>query len=224
MLVSCVMPTYNRRKFLPRAIECYLQQDWTEKELIVVDDGSDRVEDVFRDVPGCRYFFGVEANLPAHRPKSTIGWKLNQACELAAGEVIVRWDDDDWNAPTRISDQMKRLIESGKDLTGYHSMLFWHADKNEASKYQGALYYALGSSLCFRKSFWMEKRFQDSSNGEDNAFVNEAKPDRLLCVDAEQLMVASIHEDNTSRRNGHLLWPEVSRAMIPEAFWKAVQV
>ena len=45
-LVSCIMPTHNRRVLVPRAIEYFLRQDYALRELIVIDDGSDPVEDL----------------------------------------------------------------------------------------------------------------------------------------------------------------------------------
>ena len=56
--VSICMPTYNRRKFIPQLIECYKQQTYPSElmEWIVVDDGEDSVEDLFKDIPGVKYF------------------------------------------------------------------------------------------------------------------------------------------------------------------------
>ena len=41
ILLSIIIPTYNRPHFLPRAVESALQQTLEEVEVIVVDDGSD---------------------------------------------------------------------------------------------------------------------------------------------------------------------------------------
>ncbi len=40
MLVSIILPTYNRAAFLPQALESIRAQTWSNWELIVVDDGS----------------------------------------------------------------------------------------------------------------------------------------------------------------------------------------
>ena len=55
--VSVCTPTYNRR-FIPQLIECYKQQSYPKElmEWIVVDDGEDSVEDLFKDVEGVKYF------------------------------------------------------------------------------------------------------------------------------------------------------------------------
>lgn len=48
-MISVVIPTYNRAKFLPRAIESVLAQTFTDWELIIADDGStDNTEDVLQ--------------------------------------------------------------------------------------------------------------------------------------------------------------------------------
>lgn len=36
-LVSCIMPTYNRRAPVPRAIRYFLRQDYPKRELILLD-------------------------------------------------------------------------------------------------------------------------------------------------------------------------------------------
>lgn len=38
--VSCIMPTYDRRRFVPQAIKYFLRQDYSNKELAILDDGA----------------------------------------------------------------------------------------------------------------------------------------------------------------------------------------
>ena len=40
MLVSILIPCYNAERWIARAIESALAQTWSNKEVIVVDDGS----------------------------------------------------------------------------------------------------------------------------------------------------------------------------------------
>jgi len=55
-LVSCIMPTYNRRQFVPQAIKYFLRQDYPHKELIILDDGTDKIRDLVLDFPEMQYF------------------------------------------------------------------------------------------------------------------------------------------------------------------------
>ena len=40
-LVSCVMPTANRRPYVAQAIRYFQRQDYPNKELVILDDGED---------------------------------------------------------------------------------------------------------------------------------------------------------------------------------------
>ena len=56
--VSVCTPTYNRRMFIPQLIKCYEAQTYPKElmEWIIIDDGEDSVEDLFKDVQGVKYF------------------------------------------------------------------------------------------------------------------------------------------------------------------------
>src|SRR5262249_23901876 len=94
LLVSCIMPTADRRKFVPKAISYFQAQDYPNKELIIIDDGAESAVDLVPNDPLIRYI-----RLYA---KKTVGAKRNMACEEARGEIIAHWDDDDWMASWRL--------------------------------------------------------------------------------------------------------------------------
>ena len=127
------------------------------------------------------------------------GAKRNYGCECAAGEIIAHWDDDDYSAPGRLADQIERLLESGKAVTGFHSMRF--TDGVRWWKYEGTRNYALGTSLCYRRAWWNAHRFPFVQVGEDNQFVAMAhSAGELVTADAGDLMFATNHSGNTSPR------------------------
>jgi glycosyltransferase involved in cell wall biosynthesis len=109
-LISCIMPTHNRRAFIGLTLECFNAQTWPRKELVVVDDGTDPVGDLLEGRPGVRY-----ARVPY---RMTLGAKRNLACELAQGDLIAHWDDDDWYSPRRLSEQIAPLMAQQCDATG----------------------------------------------------------------------------------------------------------
>ena len=128
-----------------------------------------------------------------------IGPKRNYGCERAAGKIVAHWDDDDYSAPGRLADQIQRLLESGKAVTGFHSMRF--TDGARWWKYEGTRNYALGTSLCYRRAWWLAHPFPAVQVGEDNQFVGTAHAaGELVTADAGDLMYATNHPGNTSPR------------------------
>src|SRR5262245_11132852 len=85
-LVSCIMPTNNRRRFASAALDYFLRQAYPNRELVIVDDGLDPIADLIPDDARIRYFNIAQ--------RSTIGSKRNFACREAKGDIIVHWDDD----------------------------------------------------------------------------------------------------------------------------------
>ena len=217
MLVSCIMPTHNRRGLIRVALKSYLSQDWPDKELVVVDDGTDMVKDLINKlVPDAVYIYLAE--------KQVIGTKRNLACKATSGEVICHFDDDDWSAVGRIRDQVTRLIESGKQMTGYHSITYWNGIR--ACRYESAVpQYAVGTTMCYRKRFWQIHCFPAKSYAEDNALVYTARNEnQLIAVDGRQMMIVRSHASCTSspqslRQN---TWPEVPKESLPREFFEAI--
>lgn len=192
-LVSCIMPTFQRRAFIPNAIRYFLRQDYDAKELIVVDDGDDSVEDLIPNDSRIRYV--------RLRQKMKLGAKRNFACNEALGEVIAHWDDDDWYAPHRLTAQVKLLQHHNAEVCGSPELFFYDVDQRLAWLYaypNNAKPWFAGQSLCYRKTFWEQNRFAQIDIGEDACFMWTARPKRLAVVSERDLLVGIIHGGNTS--------------------------
>ena len=143
-LASCVMPTFDRRAFVPQAVRYFLRQDYPAKELIIVDDGPEPVSDLLPADPRIVY----------HRLESrtVLGAKRNLACDLARGPFIVHWDDDDWASPQRVSLQVAALTEGDADICGVASLLYYDPGPLLGVAVHlapGQRRWAAGPSLCF---------------------------------------------------------------------------
>jgi glycosyltransferase involved in cell wall biosynthesis len=100
-LVSVVLTTRDRPRFLTLALACYRHQTYPRRELIVVDDG-DRCPADRRAVEAVG---GSLLRVPAGTP---LGTKLNLGVEAASGTWCQKMDDDDWYAPEFLT----RMIEA----------------------------------------------------------------------------------------------------------------
>ena len=121
------MPTHNRRLFVPKAIEYFLYQDYPNRELIIINDGTEQVSDLIPDNPHIRYLYQDQ--------RHSVGAKRNIACKNANGEIIIHLDDDDWMADWRISYQVKNLLVRQTDICGLSRLFFFNPAANLGWEY-----------------------------------------------------------------------------------------
>ncbi len=210
VLVSCLMPTANRRRFVPRAIARFLAQDYAGCELLIVDDGEDRVADLVPADPRVRY-------LPLER-RTVLGVKRNLACEAARGDILVHWDDDDWSASWRVRYQVEPLAAARADVCGLDRVLFYDAVSQDGWEYtypRGGAPWVYGATLAFTKAFWRRNPFPPLGVGEDSRFLWAPVPKRVLALDDASWFVATVHASNTSRKQtrGHRWRPYPAAAL-----------
>jgi glycosyltransferase involved in cell wall biosynthesis len=196
------MPTRDRRRFVPLAVSYFLRQDYSRRELIIVDDGDDGVADLVPQDPRVRY-------LRLER-KITLGAKRNLACDEAAGEVIIHWDDDDWMSPWRISYQAARLINNRADLCGLDKTIYYDVSTQLAWEHiflqSRRRPWVTGGTLCYTKTFWSRNPFLDISIGEDTRFQWTEGSKRVITLQDPTCYVALIHPWNTSPKQPGKDW------------------
>ncbi len=214
--------------FVDRAIDCFNRQDYQgELELVIVDNNDEpmpSLEGLADWYPHIQY---------VHSKRMGVGALRNFGNSHATGEVILNADEDDWYSPNRVRAQVTRLIDSGKQVTGWHNVLYFDTSTGKAYKYfyspdrpHGP--YAIGMSQCYWKSWWEKHPFV-SVGIEDRPFSDEAAyAHQLDSCDAEQLHVALIHDRNVCNKKSlvgrHKQFPEVKLSDLPKEFLSAVGV
>jgi len=195
-LITCVMPTFNRRPFVAQSIGYFLRQDYPNRELLILDDGDDRIADLVPDDPRIRYVALAE--------RMVLGAKRNLACDLARGAFIAHWDDDDWIAPQRLSRQVSVLQTTGAELCGAARQLYYQPSANRAWLYEYPVAHrrwVAGNTLCYRKSFWTRNRFPDIQVGEDTRFVWSPHARNTALMSDTDICVGLVHAHNTSPKS-----------------------
>jgi glycosyltransferase involved in cell wall biosynthesis len=107
MLVSVIIPTFNRAHVLGRAVESVLAQSMVRFEVIVVDDGS-------TDATG-RVLAGFDDSRLRclHLAGKGVSAARNAGIELAQGELIALLDSDDAWLPGKLEQQLRFLVDGG---------------------------------------------------------------------------------------------------------------
>jgi glycosyltransferase involved in cell wall biosynthesis len=103
--VSIVLPTFNRKEFLPSAIESVFAQTLTDWEMIIADDGSDADTRTYlrglEDPPRVQVLYLPHMGRP--------GAVRNVALRQAHGEYVAFLDSDDIWPPTKLEIQIASL-------------------------------------------------------------------------------------------------------------------
>jgi glycosyltransferase involved in cell wall biosynthesis len=196
-MVSCIMPTYDRRRFEPLAISFFLRQDYTKAQLVIVAHGTDPVGDLVPNHPAIRY----------HRldNRMVLGAKRNLAWDQALGEIIVHWDDDDWPAPDRLLVEVNRLEVTGAEKRRMRSPRFYDPAKRLAWCYTWPCVrrpWAAGTSLCYRRGLWERSPYTEVAVGEDTRFVWRAVGGPIADVNDTDCVIALIHDRDTVPKTG----------------------
>jgi glycosyltransferase involved in cell wall biosynthesis len=194
-LVSCIMPTYNRLRFVKESVRYFQRQDYPNLELIVVDDGSEQVKSVLLGDPRIK--------LIQLGQKKNVGTKRNIACAAASGSYIVHWDDDDWYPGDRVSRQISSMVARKSEICGTSTLYYYEAASGKAWCYRYSdrrRGWVAGNTLAYSKRWWSAHPFPEIQVGEDTRFVWGASPALICDLAMPELCVARVHTGNTSRK------------------------
>ena len=197
--VSVITPTYNRRRFIPALIQCYLSQTYPKDrmEWIVLDDGSDRVEDIFAvevakdKLQNFRYLYEDE--------KKNIGAKRNRLNREAKGEIIVAMDDDDFYFPERVHAAVQAFKKNPKfELAGSSEIYMYYSDIKEIYKL-GPYHpnHATNGTMAWRRSYASTHLYDEEvTHAEERSFLDNYKHP-MFQLDPKKVMLVMSHTENT---------------------------
>lgn len=213
-IVSVVLPTFNRLRFLRPAIESLYAQTFTDWELILADDGS--------DLETRQYLQSL-----ANHPRVIVVWLphtgrpaivRNAALCRAAGEYVAFLDSDDLWAPTKLDRQIGTLRARGNCRWSYTGFLRVDAGGNplpeEARRpwwvpYEGDIFeqVATGRAAIRTPSVLATRQLIAQAGGFDEAMLSAEDYDLWLrlalhsevAIVDEPLVYVRYHDENHTR-------------------------
>jgi len=150
-LVSCLTATYGRFSFLREAIACFMEQDYANRELIILNNHP---VPLTCDLPGVRIL-----NEPGY---PTLGDCRNRLLEEARGEFVRTWDDDDLYLPHAISQGVKTIPAGAPAWKPAHS---WSWHKGKPIEIRGNQYEA---SVTWRTDYVRSVGYKPGSGGDEH--------------------------------------------------------
>lgn len=213
-LVSCIMPTRNRRFFISQSIKYFLDQDYENKELIIIDDGDDSVSDIIPNLANIFYY--------KFDDRLTIGEKRNIGCEKANGDFIAHWDDDDWFSNQRLSIQIKSLLDSQFEICGLSNLYYYYPSSGSSWLYtynRADDAWITGGTFVYKRDLWKNNNFPETNQAEDSIFLSKIQKNKILPIDNKKLYIGIIHTENTSAKHmDDPSWSQLPLSIVSNLF------
>jgi glycosyltransferase involved in cell wall biosynthesis len=190
--VSVCTPTFNRRPFIPAMLKCFDHQTYPKHrmEWIIIDDGTDKVEDLVKYHPNVKYF--------KYDVKMTLGRKRNLLHEKCVGDILVYMDDDDYYPPERVSHAVERLQANPSALCAGSSEIYIYF-KHIQKMYQFGPYkqtHATAGTFAFRRSLIENRYDDDACLAEEKSFLKDYTVP-FVQLDPLKVILVFSHEQNT---------------------------
>lgn len=194
--VSVCTPTFNRRPFVEMMIKCFDSQDYPKNKMewIIIDDGSDPIEDMVKLHPSVKYF--------KYDDKMTLGKKRNIMHKKSCGDIIVYMDDDDYYPPDRVSHAVERLMGNPSALcAGSSEMYIYFKDnKDNCKMVQFGPYgpdHATAGTFAFKRKLLKDTQYnEEACLAEEREFLkNYTVP--FVQLDPLKTILVFSHSHNT---------------------------
>jgi len=194
--VSICTPTFNRRPFIPIIIKCFENQTYPKDKIewLIVDDGTDKIEDLVKHIPQVKYF--------KYDEKMTLGKKRNLLNEKSTGDIIVFMDDDDYYPAERVSHAVTTLTNS-KALCAGSSAMFIHF-KHINKMYLFGPYgpnHATAATFAFKRELLKVTRFNETSCiAEEKQFLKDYTIPFVQLESKKSILVFSHNQNSFDKK------------------------
>jgi len=204
-MVSVIITTFNRKKFLRDAVMSVLNQEYHDIEIVVIDDGS--TDDSYREIEGLpvRYIWKKNEGISSAR---------NLGISVTEGEYVAFLDVDDlWNKK-KLSLQMELMEAEGFSISYTNELWIRNGrrlnQKVRHKKYSGYIFeYCLPLCIISPSSVVIQREIFDTVGLFDESLpvcedydmwlrITTQYP--VLFVDKPLIIKRGGHEDQLSRK------------------------
>ena len=198
--VSICTPTFNRRPFFPYIIKCFENQTYPKDKMewIIIDDGTDKIEDLVKHIPQVKYF--------KYDEKLMLGKKRNLAHEKASGDIIISMDDDDYYPPDRVSHAVDMLRTTPNAMCAGSSEMYIYF-KHIQKMYKFGPYgpnHSTAATFAFRKELLKETSFEDNAAVAEERHFLKGYSVPFVQLDPMKSILVFSHDHNSFDKK-HLL-------------------
>ncbi len=193
--VSICTPTFNRRPFFKGLIDSILAQNYPKDKIewIIVDDGTDKIEDLVSEIPFVKYFYTEKMHLGRKR-----NFMHDQCSFKNDDDIVIYFDDDDYYPKERISHAVDKLMGSSALCAGSSEIYIWFNTLNKM--YRFGPYgpnHATAGTFAFKRALLKQTSYENEALlAEEKHFLkNYTIP--FIQLDPLKTILVISHDQNT---------------------------
>ena len=196
MFISVLTPTYNRRNFLMITIKLFKAQTWPQEQMewIILDDGTDKVEDLFVGMTNVLYIAMEEG------VKMKIGAKRNMLNANAKGDILVCMDDDDYYPPTRVAEAVTALTRAPPNvgIAASSEVYVYFMDNKEIWR-SGPFHenHGINNTMAYWRSYLNDHSYDESVTHAEEASFTDDFTAPMVQLNPESTVLMMSHDFNT---------------------------
>jgi glycosyltransferase involved in cell wall biosynthesis len=201
--VSCLTPTYERRKFLPCLLDIFRRQTYPvdRRELVILDDSQQSNQDLIDEFR--RKYPEVNIVYKYSPERMKLGKKRNILNDSAKGEYIMYMDDDDYYCSDKIKYAITRMLATKSKFSGSSEMYLYFTDTKKIYRFNRiAQNHSTAGTFCFHRDYLKDHRFNDDAEkAEEKLFLDDYKTQQIQ-IDPFKAILCIAHTKNTfDKRN-----------------------
>jgi glycosyltransferase involved in cell wall biosynthesis len=193
--VSICTPTFNRRPFFKGLIDSIMAQNYPKDKIewIIVDDGTDKIEDLVKDIPFVKYVYTEKMNLGKKR-----NFMHDQCSFKNDDDILIYFDDDDYYPKERISHAVDKLTSSAALCAGSSEIYIWFNTLNKMYRFG-----PYGQNHSTEGTFAFKRALLKQTSYENDALLSEEKyflknyTIPFIQLDPLKTILVISHEQNT---------------------------
>jgi hypothetical protein len=163
-------------------------------EWIIVDDGTDKIGDLVKDIPFVKYI--------ALEERMLLGKKRNfmhQQCTFTEDSAIVVYiDDDDYYPPERVSHAVDKLVHSKVECAGSSELYLWFNDLEKMYKVGPyAQNHATAGTFAFKRSLLKTCSYEEEAILSEEKYFLKDYTIPMVQLDSKKTILVVCHSQNT---------------------------
>lgn len=193
--IACGLISHGDLDQFKGAVNCYLWQNYANRELVVLSQGS--VEDNLRLTEYLRSLDRKDISFFEAPSSLSVGEMRNTIVDLAKGEVVCHWNEGDIYHPDRLRSQYKMLASHTQNMAaaycefllcdGVSNEVFWAVSKTPL----------VDSLMFFKKVFHSYARFYPQHGNVIQKIRDRGK--LVSCINGQEY----VHFSHNESHEGH---------------------